>query len=365
MTKPVSFEALDPEAGTSLTDQMRWLHEQVRLHCPQVNRVAIALYDSRLEMLKTYVNSSDVPHPLSLYERPLSSVPSLEELEQIVLRVQRLAESDPELKGRIKVTLNRARPGTPEVDARMDASPVFAGVTRHTYGPNGVQVFVETDLLAGGPLHAQEPGADDARIIELTRETRLAYIVTGEPEIDAESAAGLKGLTRILSQRTSIEAAEPAAVDPARDELALFPLLYWPVPPDHPELSPTTIQRVEAYLGQGGMILFDTRDGARLLPGQEGGGPGEQRLAQILHDVDLPPLVPVPADHVLTRSFYLLQDFPGRWAARGVPKTCCASRAGCSSEASRHPRCRSTGSVAWMPRRCASMSRRAPTSPSP
>lgn len=80
MTKPVSFEALDPEAGTSLTDQMRWLHEQVRLHCPQVNRVAIALYDSRLEMLKTYVNSSDVPHPLSLYERPLSSVPSLEEL---------------------------------------------------------------------------------------------------------------------------------------------------------------------------------------------------------------------------------------------------------------------------------------------
>lgn len=79
-------------------------------------------------------------------------MPSLEELEQIVLRVQRLAESDPELKGRIKVTLNRARPGTPEVDARMDASPVFADVTRYTYGPNGVQVFVETDLICGGPL---------------------------------------------------------------------------------------------------------------------------------------------------------------------------------------------------------------------
>ncbi|HEY9191277.1 MAG TPA: HD domain-containing phosphohydrolase [Methyloversatilis sp.] len=80
MTKPVSFEMLDPEAGTSLTDQMRWLHDQVRQHYPQVNRVAIALYDSRQEMLKTYVNSSDVTDPLSLYERPLSSVPSLEEL---------------------------------------------------------------------------------------------------------------------------------------------------------------------------------------------------------------------------------------------------------------------------------------------
>ncbi len=27
----------------------------------------------------------------------------------------------------------------------------------------------------------------------------------------------------------------------------------------------------------------------------------------------MPPLVPVPPDHVLTKSFYLLHDFPGRW----------------------------------------------------
>jgi hypothetical protein len=79
-------------------------------------------------------------------------IPSLEDLEAMVLRLQRLVASDPELGGRIKVTLNRARPGTAEVDARMDASPVFADLSRHTYGPNGVQVFVETDLLAGGPL---------------------------------------------------------------------------------------------------------------------------------------------------------------------------------------------------------------------
>ncbi len=79
-------------------------------------------------------------------------LPSLEELEEMVLRLQRLAREDPELRDRIKITINRARPGTPEVDARMDASAVFADVTRYTYGPNGVQVFVETDLLAGGPL---------------------------------------------------------------------------------------------------------------------------------------------------------------------------------------------------------------------
>lgn len=79
-------------------------------------------------------------------------VHSLDELEAMVQRVRALAAGDPELKGRARVTLNRARPGTPAVDARMDASPVFKDVTRHTYGPNGVQVFVETDLLVGGPL---------------------------------------------------------------------------------------------------------------------------------------------------------------------------------------------------------------------
>ena len=170
-------------------------------------------------------------------------------------------------------------------------------------------------LLLALPALAQT-GGDDSRIVDLTHETRLAYVLTGRADIDHESEAGLKGLTRVLAMRTSIEAADPWPVNVATDELALFPLLYWPIPPDHPDLAPGTVERVESYLAQGGMILFDTRDASGLLPGQEGGGPGEHRLAQLLHDIDLPPLIPLPADHVLTRSFYLLQDFPGRWAGQ-------------------------------------------------
>jgi hypothetical protein len=172
-------------------------------------------------------------------------------------------------------------------------------------------------VCIGTPAWAQD-GASDERILDLTRETRLAYVVTGQPDIDRESEAGLRGLTRVLAMRTSIEAADPWPVDVAADDLALFPLLYWPVPPDHPDLAAGAVERVEAYLAQGGMILFDTRDAAGLLPGQEGGGPGERRLGEILRDIDLPPLMPLPADHVLTRSFYLLQDFPGRWAGQPV-----------------------------------------------
>jgi HD-GYP domain-containing protein (c-di-GMP phosphodiesterase class II) len=80
MNDTVSFETLDDDSGGSLTAQMQWLHVRVRQHHPQVHRIAIALYDARHEVLKTYVNSSDVADPLSLYERPLAQVPSLLEL---------------------------------------------------------------------------------------------------------------------------------------------------------------------------------------------------------------------------------------------------------------------------------------------
>ena len=171
-------------------------------------------------------------------------------------------------------------------------------------------------LLLWLPTAQAQEGED--RLVELANETRLAYVVTGDAAVDQESEAGLRGLTRVLAQRTAVEAADPAPVDVASAELALFPLLYWPVPPDHANLAAETVERVERYLQQGGMILFDTRDGANLLPGQDGGGPGEARLGQLLEGLDLPPLQPVPPDHVLTRSFYLLQDFPGRWAGQTV-----------------------------------------------
>ena len=37
-----------------------------------------------------------------------------------------------------------------------------------------------------------------------------------------------------------------------------------------------------------------------------------QRLQEILANLDIPPLEPVPHDNVLTKSFYLLSRFPGR-----------------------------------------------------
>jgi Domain of unknown function (DUF4159)/Aerotolerance regulator N-terminal len=158
--------------------------------------------------------------------------------------------------------------------------------------------------------------AQDESIIGVTSETRLAYVVTGLDEVDELSRAGLDGLSQVLRHRTAVEAGEPKGINLAADDLNLYPLLYWPVPNEHPDLPSEVRERIGTYLRQGGMILFDTGDAGAMIPGQAGPGPGERRLRQLLAGISLPPLQPVPEDHTLTRSFYLLQEFPGRWTGQ-------------------------------------------------
>jgi hypothetical protein len=176
-------------------------------------------------------------------------------------------------------------------------------------------------LLLPATVHAQEADPDgdpDAFAIAATAETRLAYVKTGLPELDATSRAGLAGLTYVLNDRTAVETGAPIGVDVESDELAFFPLLYWPIAADQPALSDHAIGRINSYLRGGGTILFDTLDQnvGRSAAGFD--GPGIRRLRDLARGLDIPPLMQVPPDHVLTKSFYLLQDFPGRWANGAV-----------------------------------------------
>ncbi|HWL67607.1 MAG TPA: DUF4159 domain-containing protein [Geminicoccus sp.] len=164
----------------------------------------------------------------------------------------------------------------------------------------------------GGPALAQA----EVRALEATESTRLAWVRTGIQKVDEVSAAGLEGLSLVLRDRTSVEPEEPLPVDVEADDLALYPLLYWPVPPEHPDLSEAAIAKVGEYLRHGGMILFDTGDAARTMADEA--GPGAERLAELFHGLDLPPLAPVDADHALSKSFYLMPNFPGRFAPRTV-----------------------------------------------
>ncbi|HEX5318245.1 MAG TPA: DUF4159 domain-containing protein [Stellaceae bacterium] len=157
--------------------------------------------------------------------------------------------------------------------------------------------------------------ADDAFVVEATSELRLAYVKTGSAEVDRLSQAGLVGLTETLNRRTAVETAAPLGVDLESDDLIFFPLLYWPVTPDQPPPSPAAVERINRYLDTGGTILFDTRDAGSQIPGPYGtGSASRERLKRLVAGVKIPPLVPIPPDHVLTKSFYLLHEFPGREA---------------------------------------------------
>ena len=152
------------------------------------------------------------------------------------------------------------------------------------------------------------PGAEAQDLIP--DEVALAHVVTGDPRIDEVALAGLDGLSRVLTQRTSIEPAAPVSVNLETDEIAFLPVLYWPVTANQPVPSEAAYGKLNAYLRSGGMILFDTRDA-------DGTGAGASaRLRDLAAPLDVPPLEPLPEDHVLTRAFYLLQDWPGRFAGR-------------------------------------------------
>jgi hypothetical protein len=173
-------------------------------------------------------------------------------------------------------------------------------------------------VLGAGSARAQdEPAASDVEAVYAANETVLAYVVTGNPRIDAISKAGLDGLSRALFDRTAIEPADPVAVDLESQEIAFYPFLYWPITESQPTPSDAAVAKLNDFLRFGGMILFDTQDAD--LGGTMGGTtPNGRTLQRIAARLDVPPLEPMPHDHVLTRTFYLLQDFPGRWTGGPV-----------------------------------------------
>ena len=144
------------------------------------------------------------------------------------------------------------------------------------------------------------------RLMSSTLKIRLAYVRTGNRQIDETSFAGLSGLAFVTNSRTAADMGRPIAIDPATDELSYYPLIYWPINEDAEIIGATTAARLNLYLKSGGTILFDTRD-------QGSSGINADRLEEITRNLDLPAMTAIPSDHVLTKAYYLLREFPGRW----------------------------------------------------
>ncbi len=192
--------------------------------------------------------------------------------------------------------------------ASLACAALLGGALAATASPAAAQ-----ETVPAPPTNAE--AADDAVIDPAAQraalDSVLAYVITGDEEVDRASAGGLLGLSATLFARTAVEPGEPAGVNLETDDLAVYSLIYWPITADQPDLSDAAVRKLNAYIRTGGMLLVDTQDAHRTF--SSGEGPNAEHLRRLIGRLDLPPLEPLPADHVATRTFYLIESAPGRW----------------------------------------------------
>jgi hypothetical protein len=168
----------------------------------------------------------------------------------------------------------------------------------------GAAVVLALCLAAGGARAAANPALA----------THLAYVVTGDSQVDNVSRAGLASLSDYVNGRTAAVLADPVAVVPGRDDLGFFPLLYFPITPQA-DLSSAAVAALNDYMRHGGIIVIDLRGGDGSAAGSGAGAQPDTAAAlrRIGRGLDIPRLAPLTNTHVLAHAFYLLQDFPGRF----------------------------------------------------
>ncbi len=170
-------------------------------------------------------------------------------------------------------------------------------------------------ILVAGLLMSMSSGieakAQDETHYNDALELHFAYVETDDPRVDITSENAMLGLVDILTRRTTIEPAGVRGVDPATDPLVFYPFLYWPIDRDAPALTDEAVAALNDYMSSGGTIVFDTRDSGDDFLSAGDPHPGLKRVTESL---DIPSLAEVPEDHVLNKSYYLIELYPGRWA---------------------------------------------------
>lgn len=201
---------------------------------------------------------------------------------------------------------------------------------------------------AAAPVAAQEAGgsvggAHTISDVERATGTYFAYIRTGNSDLDQMSEAGLRGLGIMMFERTAVEntvienlpanqsregapasrtllsPVTPVAVDPARDELAFYPILFWTIDPGQSMISDRDIRALNNYMRNGGLLVIDTRDQTTSGRGQAWLRRAVDRGLAIGALDEVKGCAKAQDDcHVLGKSFYLMEEFPGRYAGGKV-----------------------------------------------
>lgn len=164
-----------------------------------------------------------------------------------------------------------------------------------------------TPTAPTAPLAA--PSADavvtaSPEAIAYATQLHLAYVTSASARVNETAESGLTALATTLNRRTRIHPAGVVGLDIERDDLSLFPFIYWPISAEDTPLSPQARDKVQRYLNNGGMILFDIRGNTAEIG-------NVQAIADVVGPLSISPLELLDEDHTLTRSFYLLSNLRG------------------------------------------------------
>ncbi|MFT8720087.1 DUF4159 domain-containing protein [Acetobacter sp.] len=204
----------------------------------------------------------------------------------------------------------------------------FSLFSSRRIGKNRAQRSMFLVMIAALSLNAAQaqdtaPTPQQTDVPGAALETRLAYVVTGTSEVDAVSREGLQGLSDYVNSRTSAVLGHPDGVRPGKDDLAYYPLLYWPITPEA-KSDPAMTSALTTFMAHGGMIIIDTQGVDTTTSNSNdtavaGDSPGSAAaLKRVTEGLPIPPLTRLNDHHVLSHTFYLLHDFPGRYAGQTV-----------------------------------------------
>lgn len=168
-----------------------------------------------------------------------------------------------------------------------------------------VPVFAAAQTPSGTP-----PASVSANALKYTNNLQLGYVRTTSAQLNADTQKGMEELCAEVKKRTAVKLQGVVGLDLERDDISFFHFMYWPVTPDAKPLSELAQKRVQHYIDTGGVILFDLRDA--------GGAMRDKRaLRRVLADLNIAPLMQLPKDHILTKTFYILSNLPGS-SAHGI-----------------------------------------------
>lgn len=143
---------------------------------------------------------------------------------------------------------------------------------------------------------AQTTSAED---IDYANNLYLAHVKGPSSATNMGIKQGLTNLAAYMTEKTSVHPQGVASIDIENDDILFFPFIYWPISDSSPTLSAQAQDKVQDYINNGGVIVFDIQSPSAMR---------NSTLQRVLGDVEIRALEHADEDHTLTRTFYLLNS---------------------------------------------------------